>query len=478
MRLTLVMPTGLQVGYDDYFSSSPLGIETLAAHASPYADVQIADMRGGDCDILAHARRLAAAGPEIVGVSLNAAPHTTYALTLAAEIHRLAPEIKLLVGGQQATFLVPEMLLEGGFQAVIRGEGELTLTEILQRGGDWRGVAGVSWRDNGVLHNEPDRPQIENLDVVLPPRRDLLADRSRYRMGQYRVEGVETSRGCPHHCSFCSIRNFHRGIWRPKSVPRVMEQIDFILEHYPEKKVIYFADDSFATNINHVRDVCKAIIERKSDTFFWCQARADVLSKHPDVVELMGQAHFTAVLVGIETQNERLLKLARKGTSATQIDQTIELLHKHDIGVWGTFTLGLPGETPEETAATAKFIPTTNVDVAQITVATPIPGSELYDQAKAAGDILVTDWDHYDFTSPTLRGQLPKKEMDAIIQVAYLKTYLSWRFLMSLFFHKSNLNRLRRTIFGVFGAWVWVAIKARVGALFGRQYVQERDKAK
>ena len=476
MRLTLVMPTGMQVGYDDYFSSSPLGIETLAAHATPYADVQLADMRGGDRDIPGHAKRLVADKPDIIGVSLNAAPHTNYALALAKEIRLLDPHVKLMVGGQQATFLVPEMLQEGGFQAVIRGEGELTLTEILQKGGDWRGLAGVSWRDNGVIHNEPDRPQIEDLDTVLPPRRDILKDRARYRMGEYRVEGVETSRGCPHHCTFCSIRNFHRGRWRPKSTARTMQEVDFILANYPEKKVIYFADDSFATNIEHVRDLCKAIIDRKSETYFWCQARADILCKHPDVVELMGKAHFTAVLMGIETQSERLLKLAKKGSSAVRIDEAIKLLHKHDIGVWGTFTLGLPGESPEETKATAAFISKTKVDVVQITVATPIPGSELYDNAKAAGDILVTDWEHYDFTSPTLKGQLPKNEMDELMQIAYLKSYMSWRFLMSHLFRKSNLNRLRRTIFGVFRAWFWVAIKARVGALFGRKYVQDRDK--
>lgn len=468
MRLMMVMPTGMQVGYDDYFSSSPLGIETLAAHATPYADVMLADMRCTGHDIEAHARRLLADDPDIIGISLNAAPHTKYALALAQMLKNHRPEVKLMVGGQQATFLADEMLAPGGFDAVIRGEGELTLEEILRNKAEWRGIAGVSWRGcGGAITHEPDRPQITDLDTVLPPRRDLLKDRSRYRMGQYRLEGVETSRGCPHKCSFCSIRNFHRGIWRPKSPARVLKEIDFILENYPEKKVIYFADDSFATNINHVREICKGIIERRASTFFWCQARADVLTKHPDVVELMGKAHFTAVLVGLETPVDRLLKMAKKGSSADAINQTIKLLHKHDIGVWGTFTLGLPGETPEETEATAKFIPTCKVDVAQITVATPIPGSELYDQAKAKGEILVTDWDQYDFTSPTMKGQLSKKKLDSLMQIAYLRTYMSGRFLLSLFANETNLSRLRRTIFGVFGSWTWFIIKNQLAGLLG-----------
>ena len=468
MRLTMVMPTGLRVGYDDYFSSSPLGIETLAAHAQPYADVALADMRGTGQDIDLHAQRLLADAPDIIGVSLNAAPHTKYALSLAKAIKLRSPQTRLLVGGQQATFLVEDMLQPGTFDAVIRGEGELTLTEILQKKGDYRGLPGVSWRDNGAIRNEPDRPLIEDLDIVLPPRRDLLADRSRYRMGEYRIEGIETSRGCPHHCSFCSIRNFHRGRWRPKSPQRVMQDVDDVLERFPERKVVYFSDDNFSTDIRRVEAICRAIVERRTEAYFWCQARADQLARHPEVVEWMGKAHFAAVLVGLETNNPRLLKNARKGTTPRQVAEAIRLLHAHDIGVWGTFTLGLPGESPKDTADSAKAIPRAKTDVVQITVATPIPGSDLYDQAKAAGGITDGDWDHYDFTTPLMAGQLPKPQMDALIHKAYLGSYLSWPFLASLFSQRTNLQRLRRTAFQVFFKWIWLLVKERLHLNRGR----------
>ncbi|HUS93443.1 MAG TPA: radical SAM protein [Phycisphaerae bacterium] len=470
MRLLLVMPTGLQVGYDDYFSASPLGIETLAAHARDLADVELADMRGNKGhDVEAHARELLARGPEMVGVSINSAPHTNYALALAEALKRDRPELIVLAGGQQASFLTEELLGGGHFDAVIRGEGERTLCEVLQRGGDFRGVAGVSWRADGGVHHGPDRPQIEDLDEVRPPARDLLPDRSRYRMGAYRVEGVESSRGCPFHCSFCSIRNFHRGTWRAKGVERVMRDVDGVLERYPEPKVIFFADDNFCHDVERVIAICKAIVERKTDAYFWCQARADLLARRPEMVEWMGRAQFSAVLVGLETPNPRLLKGSRKGISVEQIEKTVEMLHAHDIGIWGTFVLGLPGETPEETDQTAEYIAKTPVDVLQITVATPIPGSDLYDQAKAAGDILEPDWDRFDFTSPTMRGQLPKKQMDAVLHRAYRRVYLSRRFLKSLFRRRTNLDRLRRTAFRVFWAWIWFVIKDYLASWFRRR---------
>lgn len=472
MKLLLVMPTGLQVGYDEYFSSSPLGIETLAAHAQPYADVALLDVRGRGHDVEAHAELILSQSPDMVGVSVNSAPHTKYAFALAQALRRRRGDLRLIVGGQQASFLPEEFLADGRYDALIRGEGELTLEEILQRGA-WQGVLGVSWRQNGSIRREEDRPLIADLDEVRPPARSLLPDRSRYRMGEYRVEGIETSRGCAHHCSFCSVRNFHRGKWRPKSVARVMREIDSILETYPEPKVIYFADDNFSQDIRRIVEICKAIIERKSQAYFWCQARVDQLSKDPSVIEWMGKAHFAAVLAGIETPIPRLLAAARKGINLDQVHKAIELLHQHDIGVWGTFTLGLPGETPEESAISARFIEKTPVDVAQITVATPIPGSTLYDEAKANGDIIETDWDKFDFTSPTLSYQLPKARMDALMHRAYFKTYTSWRFLRAIFSKKTNLHRLRRTAFFAFGSWIRILVKERIGMLFGRRPRQQ-----
>ncbi len=458
MRLVLAMPTGSQVGYDDYFSASPMGIETLAAHAQPHADVALADMRGKGHDVEAHAGQLLEMQPDILGLSVNSAPHTNYALALAAAIRRRDAKLTILMGGQQATFLTEEILAPGNVDAVIRGEGELTLTEILQRSGDYRGVAGVSWADDGSIRDEPDRPLIDDLDTILLPARELLPDRSRYRMGAYRVEGIESSRGCPGRCSFCSIRNFHRGKWRPKSVERVLRDIDDILERFSGPMVIYFADDNFCKDVRRVEAICKGIIERKTAAYFWCQGRADLLARHPETVEWMGKAHFSAVLMGLETPNPRHLKESRKEISVDQMHRAMQLLHANDIGVWGTFVLGLPGETREETEATGQFIPTIDLDVAQITVATPIPGSDLYNDAKVAGDIIVKDWDSYDFSSPTMKGQLDKEEMDAIMHRAYLKVYLRWRFLRSVFTKRTNLSRLRRTAIRAFASWIWFLI--------------------
>jgi radical SAM superfamily enzyme YgiQ (UPF0313 family) len=273
------------------------------------------------------------------------------------------------------------------------------------------------------------------------------------------------------------VRNFHRGKWRPKSASRVLAEIDHVLERFgDEKMVIYFADDNFAHDIHRVEEICNGILERNTRAYFWCQARVDTLSKHPDLVALMGRAHFAAVLVGVETPVERLLKASRKGTNVEQVHRAIELLHQHDIGVWGTFTLGLPDETPEESRISAEFIPTVPADVIQITVATPIPGSTLYEDAVANDLIIEHDWDNYDFSSPTMIGQMSKPEMDNLMNLAYLKSYLSGRFFRSLFSQKSNLNRLRRTALKVFWTFLWRIAKENLQDLIRRKPKETADR--
>ena len=127
MRLLLVMPTGLQVGYDAYFSSSPLGIETVAAHVRDCADVTLFDLRGKGHDVEAHADELLKHDPNMIGVSMNSASHTKFSLLLAEAVKRRRPDVKIVFGGQQATFLTEEMMAPGHVDAVIR---EVTYTPL------------------------------------------------------------------------------------------------------------------------------------------------------------------------------------------------------------------------------------------------------------------------------------------------------------------------------------------------------------
>jgi len=111
------MPTGLQVGYDACFSSSPLGIETVTAHVRDRADVSLADMRNRGQDVEAHADELLKDEPDMVSLSVNSAPHTKYSLALAAAMKLRRPGVRVVLGGQQATFLTEELMGPGYIMA-------------------------------------------------------------------------------------------------------------------------------------------------------------------------------------------------------------------------------------------------------------------------------------------------------------------------------------------------------------------------
>ena len=106
-----------------------------------------------------------------------------------------------------------------------------------------------------------------------------------------------------------------------------------------------------------------------------------------------------------------------------------------------------------------------------------LPTANLYEEAKATGQLEVRDWDHYDFSSPTMTGQMAKKDLDALLHRAYLKTYLSRHFLGSLFSRRTNLHRLRRTALRVFSSWIWFLLKERVASLLGGVFRRKLGRA-
>jgi radical SAM superfamily enzyme YgiQ (UPF0313 family) len=155
-----------------------------------------------------------------------------------------------------------------------------------------------------------------------------------------------------------------------------------------------------------MRELLKLLIEHDSKSFYWCQARVDVLDNNPDLVALMGKAKFTAVLLGIETPSQEILDRAHKGTTIAQAERVVRNLRRHDIAVWGTFTVGFPGEDMKSIRRTIDYVRKLDIDIVQLTVVTPIPGSEIYEEMVAKGEISSPNWDDYDFSKPTLPDQI------------------------------------------------------------------------
>lgn len=275
---------------------------------------------------------------------------------------------------------------------VAREEYDYTCVELAQ-GLPLGQIAGITWRaGNGQIIRNPDRAMIEDMDalpMVAPVyQRDLAIER--YFGGYLRHPYVSfyTGRGCKSRCSFClwpQTVSGHR--YRFRSVPKVIEEVQYILQHMPQVREIFFDDDTLTDNHARVMELARAMGElgfgRAGFPVSWsCNAKANV--PRP-VLEVMRQNGLRLLLVGYESGNQQILHNIKKGLLVKVARQFTADCHALGITIHGTFILGLPGETLdtiEETIAYAKEIDPHTI---QVSLAAPYPGTLLHKQALENG---------------------------------------------------------------------------------------------
>jgi radical SAM superfamily enzyme YgiQ (UPF0313 family) len=323
---------------------------------------------------------------------------------LAKRIKQTNPETIVVFGGPYATNVVEKLLAQSGADCVVRGEGELTLLELVQKGGDVSIINGVSYLKDGKLINNPDAGKIQNLDELPYPAYDLLPPLSKYhsRSRYTPMAPMMMTRGCPHGCIFCSSSHTSNNIMgaavRKRSPQNIVGEIKMLSEQYGVRQ-IDFLDDNFSQDMEYANKVMDAIIEAKLPVVYNFQngLRADRLDE-PLIIK-MKKAGVIKVGIGIESGEQKIVNSVKKSLNLERVREAIRLLRKHGIIVIGFFMLGLPGETAKTIEKTIQFAKETNPHMANFSVVLPLPGTELYRMVEAA-DAFVKD----DTTSGAMTG--------------------------------------------------------------------------
>ena len=323
---------------------------------------------------------------DAVGISIitSTAP-PSYAL---AEKVRAAG-IPVVLGGTHASFMAEEGLRHADY--VIRGEGEQAFVEwleALQGRGDLADIRNLSYRRDGqVVHNH-DRPMIRDLDVNPIPDFDLVHG---WQRGG--IVSVATSRGCPYSCTFCSVPGMYGHAFRTHSVDRVVEE----LKCHRDTTYVFFADDIFTANKRRTKELLSRMIADGVTPEWGAQVRTETVDD-PELLRLMRQSRCFNVYVGFESINPRTLKLFQKKQDLEKIERAIERFHAHKIRIHGMFVIGSDEDELETLDATAKFAKSRGLESVQFMILTPCPGSPDWDHlyAKGSKDILTYDWSLYD----------------------------------------------------------------------------------
>ena len=275
---------------------------------------------------------------------------------------------------------------------VAREEYDYTCVELAE-GRPLREIDGITWRDSdgGIIRNK-NRAAIEDMDALpmVSPiyKRDL--DTSKYFGGYQRHPYISfyTGRGCKSRCTFCLWPQTISGHnYRYRSVPKVIEEVQFILREMPEVKEIFFDDDTLADAHTHVvelsRELAKLGFGSKGFPVTWgCNAKANVPY---DVLKEMKAGGCRVLLVGYESGNQKILHNIKKGLLVPVAKQFTKDAHALGLTIHGTFILGLPGETLETIEETINYAKEIDPHTIQVSLAAPYPGTFLYKQATENG---------------------------------------------------------------------------------------------
>ena len=330
------------------------------------------------------------AGADIVGISTitSTAPR---AYAIADKIRRMG--IPVLMGGPHVTFLADEALEHADF--VIRGEGERPLMAFIDA---WEGcrdfdeVPNLSFRTvaGRSVHN-PLLPMDNDLDAIPYPDLSLLNPDPRRRRFLAPIP-IQTSRGCPFDCSFCSVTGMFGKKYRFRSTENIIEE----LRRYDHpKNAVFFYDDNFAANRERAKELLQAMI-REGFKFQWTtQVRAD-FARDTELVGLMKKAGCHTVYIGFESVNPRSLDGMKKKQTVADLVRVAKVLRKNRINIHGMFVLGFDQDDWSSVKKTVKFAIKSRLATTQFLILTPLPGSEFYEKMLSEKRLRFHDWALYD----------------------------------------------------------------------------------
>ena len=413
MRIALVRTNPGESGYASAYGyiAPPLGLVSLAGAVRDIAEVKIIDAEARGLTEEETIEEIDTFDPDVVGFTTIASTYVNPSLRIVRKMRERGINPIVVFGGHHATFTYP-LILREGIDVVVIGEGERTFREIVERlkeGKDIRSVRGIAYRD-GEKVNVSYREPIVNLDNLPIPAYDLL-DPNIYKASivgeNARIASIETSRGCPYNCEFCSASAMWGHAWRFKSNERVVDELKFVKNL--GYNWVFFVDDNFVVPYKYEEriELLNSIIEEGlNDMNYMIQIRADIIAKHPKLAEKLAEAGVKIAFMGIESGSEEVLKAMRKGLKKNDALKAIQLLSEQGIITYGGVIIGAPYESRKDRKATYKFVQMLGdhgLDVVQISIYTPLPGSDSFYRALKNKALLTIDWNLYDVLHPIMR---------------------------------------------------------------------------
>jgi len=351
---------------------------------------------------------------DILGVSsiTRTSPQT---IELIKKYKSANPDGIVIAGGFDPSFRKEEWL-KAGADFVVIGEGEITLSQLTERltyeKAQFNDIAGLAFKKGKEI-------------VITKPRRLLAPDElgnlplpfyDKQTRAKIFATVMETTRGCPNACDFCTVTKFYGRMYRQKPLDYVIKGLKDIKNM---GKLVFFTDDNFAANPERTIELCERIAKgglyrRKS----FAQVTVKI-ADNPELLKALKKAGIDILCVGIESINEDTLRYYKKPYSAQQNKENIQTLRKAGFWIHGMMMVGGDGDTPKSLKEDFEWMKR-NLDSVQLFAPSPFPGSDFSKRMKDEGRIITNDFSLYDAQNVVIR---PKNFSAFELQKAINKMY-------------------------------------------------------
>lgn len=392
-RILLVKPPGRK-GLGFASDVIPIGPEYIAASLEEIVDeVNIIDLELEESSFQYFLDTL---NPDLVAITMSATDHDE-----GLHIAKIAKEkgCATVLGGYHPTAIPDELLSHPQVDLIVRGEGEYTMKELVQKG-SFKDIPGLSYKEDGKIVHNSDRPLISNLDALPFPARHLRRQEYKNHMmfeGERERDVISISRGCWGKCSFCCEPMMCGSRQRFRSPENVMKELlEIVSFHKGRPLSIFVTDPNFMGSPKVIDRLCDLLHHYKPDIRFSVLVRADSVVRNPELIRKMCENGINKYEMGIESPKAEDLKNIQKNITLEMQENAVKILQ--DNGAWagGTFVIGLPGHTEEEIKRFPLYAKKIGLTGAAFGVATPFPGTEFYRDLEQEGLITERDWTRYD----------------------------------------------------------------------------------